>query len=108
MAKVLETVFVGEDCWRSVDNEALGVCSDCGASDTHVEDEFEGFETLIFGYIPDKDSARKHELLGGTEVLCQNSFDRLCEEAEAAGKIVERHEGWYLGTAAQTVSIPTL
>ena len=98
MAKVVETVFVGEDCWRSVDGEALGPCTDCGEFDAHINDEFEGFDSLLFGYLPDKDPSRKHELLGGNEVLCQNSFDKMCEEAVEQGKAIERHDGWYLGT----------
>jgi hypothetical protein len=98
MAKVIETVFVGEDCWRSLDGEALGACTDCGEFDMHINDEFGGFDSLLFGYVPDKEPSRKHELLGGNEVLCQNSFDQLCEEAVAQGKTIERHDGFFVGT----------
>jgi hypothetical protein len=104
MAKVTETVFVGEECWRSLDNEVLGACTECSESETRINDEFGGFETLLFGYVPDKDPERKHELMGGNEVLCQNCFDLACEDAVASGKAIERHDGWYLGVAAKPVA----
>lgn len=103
MAKILETIFVGDDCWRSIDNEALGACTDCGEFETHVNDEFEGFDTLLFGYVRDNNPRVKHELTGD-EVLCQNCFDKMCEEAVEVGKNVERHDGQYIGMALGLVS----
>ena len=96
VAKVIETVFVGEECWRAVDNEAFGPCTDCGISEYHLEDEFGGFETLSFGYVPDAEPVRKHEL-NWKEVLCTNCFDRVCEEAVTEGKAIERHDGFFVG-----------
>ena len=103
--KVVETVFVGGDCWRGVDQEAWGPCTDCNASDTHINDEFGGFDTLIFGWVPDKDPVHKHTLLGGDEVLCQNSFDKMCEEAVEQGKPIEHHDGWYLGVHTPAAAV---
>ena len=90
---------MGEDCWRGVDGEAYGACTDCGSFEFHINDEFGGFDTLSFAFIPDAEPARAHALLDPKEVLCTNCFDRVCEEAEVGGKVVERHDGLYLGTA---------